>query len=417
MKLTVSVEINDHYENIGILQTKPGIGPTFRYTETWLTNHTGLPLSLSLPANETEYPEKSIKPYFEGLLPEEYARTAIARKLGVSQHSYIKLLAALNDECIGAVMFTNEDNESAPPEPSYEQLSAKGLESLAAREYAIASGISAESRLSLAGAQSKVGLYRDPESGSWFIPHATAPSNCILKPNSSNFPELIDNELFCLQLASACGLPAANAQHASTASPMLIIERYDRGPSAKDASIDGHVRYSRLHQEDFCQALGIPSTLKYEDNASHYASKMAELLRRYSASPVKDISCLFDIFVFNYLIGNCDAHLKNHSIIRNRDWRELRLAPAYDLVSTTAYPELTTSMGIYIGTEKKLERITPECFYELAKEMHVSPRVAKQQISELREKLSCALNSSDVCCHITQTIAEQTSKRITKLRD
>ena len=123
--------------------------------------------------------------------------------MGVSGHGYLKILAALGDECIGAVLVSNEgvkgDDESLSP--YYMPLDEETFESLAAREYAVSSEIAAESRLSLAGSQSKVGLYRDPVDGSWWVPRGTAPSNCIVKPNSSRFAGIVDNELFCLDVA------------------------------------------------------------------------------------------------------------------------------------------------------------------------------------------------------------------------
>lgn len=413
MKLIVRVEIEERYRIVGAMETKPGVGGVFTYDEQWAHNGKGKPLSLSLPLEEQEFPGEAMKRYFEGLLPEEQARKAIARELGVSSRSYIRLLAALNDECIGAVVLSNADQEDADEPPtSYHPLTKERFELLAEQEYSLSSEIAAESRLSLAGSQSKVGLYRDPEDGSWWIPRGTAPSNCIVKPNNSRFEGLVDNELFCLRLAQACGIPAAHAEKARTKSPMLIIKRYDRIPSPSGATIDGHLRFCRLHQEDFCQALGILGEDKYEESPRNYAGKMSDLLLKYSSSPAEDIARLFDMFLLNYFIGNCDAHLKNYSLIRSYDWRSLNLAPAYDLVSTTVYPGLTTAMGIYMRQKKKIERIDRDDLTDLAKTMGINAKAANRQIDAMRERLSNALASVPAEESITQAIATQTTKRI-----
>ena len=105
-------------------------------------------------------------------------------------------------------------------------------------------------------------------------------------------------------------------------------------------------------------------TEKYEVSRRSYARSMADALRRYASNPIEDILRLFDLIAFNFIIGNCDAHLKNYSLMRSDDWRELSLAPAYDLVSTTVYPELTTAMGLYVGEKKRLEAVERADFVE-----------------------------------------------------
>lgn len=416
MKLIVKAEVEEEYRVVGSIETKPGIGGVFSYDESWVNESCGKPLSLSLPVEEREFPDRVLKRYFEGLLPEERARKAIARELGVSSHSYLKLLAALSDECIGAVILSDSDRNAEDAQPAcYRPIDAEFLELLAEREYSLSSEIAAESRLSLAGSQSKVGLYRDPADGSWWIPQGTAPSNCIVKPNNTRFEELVDNELFCLKLANACGMPAAHAEKAPTRAPMLIIDRYDRVPSPSGKKVDSHQRFCRLHQEDFCQALGILGEDKYEESPKNYARKMANLLLKYSSSPAEDIARLFDIFLFNYFIGNCDAHLKNYSLMRSYDWKTLSLAPAYDLVSTTVYPWLTTAMGIYTGRKKKIEIIVYDDFIELAKEMGMTSRTAGKRINAMKERLLAALGTVAVESEIAQSIAQQAVQRVGNL--
>ena len=199
---------------------------------------------------------------------------------------------------------------------------------------------------------------------------------------------------------------------------MLVVERYDRKSCPADAPIDGHVRFRRLHQEDFCQALGMLGTEKYEVSRRSYARSMADALRRYASSPIEDILRLLDLIAFNFIIGNCDAHLKNYSLIRSDDWRELSLAPAYDLVSTTVYPELTTAMGLYVGEKKRLEAVERADFVELGHSMGLSRRAAEMRIDMLRDRVVAAFEAQaadSADSEIARAIACQSKKRIEKL--
>ena len=132
----------------------------------------------------------------------------------------------------------------------------------------------------------------------------------------------------------------------------------------------------RLHQEDFSQALGIPSANKYEKENAGYMRRMFELLRQFSANPIVDQQKLWDIIVFCYLLGNTDAHIKNFSILYGKDLHSIRLAPAYDLVSTTVYESSTREMSFYIGNALLIDEITETSFREAASQIHIGERFA-----------------------------------------
>ena len=185
-------------------------------------------------------------------------------------------------------------------------------------------------RLSLAGAQGKAAVaIRD---GSYLLPVGGSPSTHILKPDSERFPGLVENEFFCMRLAAALGLDVAPVEIAAAGSiRFLQVSRYDRRP-------DGAEGWTRIHQEDFCQALGIAPELKYQNEGGPGFKECFKLIRANSSIPVYDVLKLFDAVVFNFLIGNNDAHGKNFSFLYDGD--ETRLAPLYDLVSTELYPDL-----------------------------------------------------------------------------
>jgi serine/threonine-protein kinase HipA len=203
-------------------------------------------------------------------------------------------------------------------------------------------------RLSLAGAQGKLAL--KIEGGRFFLPIDGAPSSHIIKPGNPHFSGLVENEYFCMRLAAQSGLETAPVEIRTVGSiRVLQVERYDRRRLP-----DG--RLERIHQEDFCQALGIPPELKYQQEGGPNLQRCFELIRSISTIPGPDLLRLFDAVVFNVLIGNNDAHGKNFSFLREQN--SVRLAPFYDLVSTQAYPDLAHEMAMKLGGERDSRRLT-----------------------------------------------------------
>jgi serine/threonine-protein kinase HipA len=148
--------------------------------------------------------------------------------------------------------------------------------------------------------------------------------------------------------------------HSASSSRFLQVERYDRRLLANS-------RIERIHQEDFCQALGVVPELKYEQEGGPNLKKCFALVRAICSVPGPDLLRLFDSVVFNVLIGNCDAHTKNFSLLRDGD--TIRLAPLYDLISTRAYPSLSREMAMKIGGERNPEKLGAKnwpAFYEQA---------------------------------------------------
>ena len=146
------------------------------------------------------------------------------------------------------------------------------------------------------------------------------------------------------------------------------------------------VRPNRLHQEDFAQALGIASSNKYEKAGDHYLAQMFKVLREYSADPVKDQLKLWDRVVFNYLIGNTDAHIKNYSLIYSPDMRSIRLAPAYDIISTLVYESSTSEMSMKIGNAIDIHDVTAESFEQEASEIGLGRSLAMKRYNMMLDR-------------------------------
>ena len=370
---------------VGELQQDDSGQLRFRYAPEWLAQPDAVPLSVSLPLRPEVFPRKQCRPFFAGLLPEEANRALIAKNFGISKNNDFALLDRIGGECAGAVSLMPEGAPPSGSEPgSYDPLDEAALARLLA-ELPKRPLLAGEKglRLSLAGAQNKMAVART-ETG-YALPLNGAPSTHILKPPSPHFAGFIENECFCMKLAAAVGLNVAAVRIAQAQdSPFLEIERYDRRHLS-----DGTVE--RLHQEDFCQALGVVPELKYQAEGGPGLKRCFELVRSVSSVPAVDLLRLFDAVVFNYLIGNSDAHGKNFSLIY--DGREIRLAPLYDLVCTQAYPELSRTMAMKLGGERDPESVGPKNWSKFADEAGLGQPVALRRIQALAQRVLDAVET------------------------
>ena len=415
MRLDVSVEVCGTFERIGQIETLPGSGEVFAYDERWVEEHPGWPLSLSLPIRRERFEKREIRPYFEGLLPEEDARKAIARQIGVSSSSYLKLLRSLGSECIGAVRITDMDDEADSVIPSYAIVGLDSLAQIAEGGYQATASLARQSRLSIAGAQAKTGLYFDTLGGEWYLPKGLAPSTHVIKPENDLFFGLVDNERWCMGLAQECGIVCAHAFEITTPVPLLAIERYDRVFTDDPTLVDNLPVPLRLHQEDLCQALGVRTADKYEERGRQYLPAVFDIIRSHSTDPLEDQERLIDLLAFNCVIGNCDAHLKNYGLMRSGDWRELRLAPAYDLVSTAVYKNLTRVMGMGIGQAHTLDDVSASSFEEMARQVSIAPRLVVGRLRNLVERVHEALRDYPCQTEIEQRCREQCRRGIERM--
>jgi serine/threonine-protein kinase HipA len=343
----------------------------FRYE----TGYRGPAISLSMPVQEAAHPNDLCRAVFGGLLPEGDGRAVIGRNLGISLGNDYALLEALGGDCAGALTIL-EPGEEPPDVPVTRALDASQLDAVLRElpQRPLAADPVEGTRLSLAGAQPKLPVILTDEGVALPLNSAAATTH-ILKPEPERFPGLVDNEAFCMDLARAVGLPAAIAFNRRSISglPFLVVERYDR-----DVTSDP---IRRLHQEDFCQALGRASERKYQADGGPTVVEAVSLLRASSAIPAQDLRTFWRALVFNWLIGNCDAHSKNFSLLY--DVPVPTLAPLYDLVSTTVYPELTTRLAMSIDGARKIEEVTEPAWARLAGESLYSERFAVREVTEL----------------------------------
>lgn len=389
------IEVFAHFHGeehlVGTIDTLPGIGEGFSYAEEWLSAPDAKPISLSLPLHERRYSAREIRPFFEGLLPEGAPRSAVAKQLRISPRSYVKILDALGWECIGAVLLHGADKR---PQAAYIRLDEDQLTEIATTLKDTSAWLSEETRMSLAGAQPKTALYRSNE-GTWFKPIGGAPSTHILKPTHSRFADTSTNEALCTKMALRCGLDAPEVEVVELEGISLLCStRFDRFISNGSPRLNGEIVPTRLHQEDFCQALGLAPETKYEEGHAGYASRMADLIRIHATDPIKDIEKLWNALVFNFVIGNCDAHLKNYALIRSEDWSKLSLAPLYDLMSTTSYKGLSRELAVSIGGVRNIDKVNLDAFAEEAKRLMLPRSWALDQVARIASSAEAALDAA-----------------------
>ncbi|MFN5852071.1 MAG: type II toxin-antitoxin system HipA family toxin, partial [Pirellulaceae bacterium] len=294
------------------------------------------------------------------------------------------LLKAIGGECAGALEISPrcEPTLNAVP-PRYQPVTDEQLTQWSVGTPQAFSNVTGqgEVRLSLAGVQDKLPVYIDDDQ--IFIPVAGSPSTHILKFASSFYSHLPENEAFMALLAKSVGLPVVDVHMRATPKARIaVIQRYDR------VLQDGV--YGRIHQEDFCQALGISPSSKYEKEGGPSLKQCAELIRRRAAFPLLDLNKLLQWAIFNWLTGNADAHGKNLSFLYSQSGAP-SLAPFYDLVCTRNYKNLSRVLAMQIGGTTDPDLIGSQHLEVMAADLKVRPKLVLDVAEALLEKIAGAL--------------------------
>lgn len=355
----------------------------FTYDAGWLGRQNAIPLSASLPLRPEPFDDRAARPFFAGLLPEQQKRDQVARAFGVSARNDFALLDAIGGECAGAVTFMHvgEKPVEQATKLDYRLLDEHELAAVLDKlpERPLLAGDEGI-RLSLAGAQDKLPVF--VADGRVSLTLHGAPSSHILKPAIQRIEDTVHNEGFCLALAKAIGLDAVEAHIRETEGrPYLLVARYDRISGS-----DG--RLQRVHQEDFCQALGIAPEYKYQNEGGPSLLDSFALVRKTTRPAALYLPRLLDYLILNTLIGNHDAHAKNYSLIYGANGTTL--APLYDVLCTAVYPELTPKMAMKIGGYYEFKDVLPRHWERFAKDAGLSAPQVRRRLLELAERLPVA---------------------------
>lgn len=363
----------------------------FAYLDNWRSGRDSYPLSVSMPLVVAEHGHASIEPWLWGLLPEnEAVLTRWGQQFHVSPRNAFALLGAVGEDCAGAVQFVQMDRMDTilgSGADSVDWLTKADLSerlALLRKEGAAGRMQGDTGQFSLAGAQPKTALFFDGER--WGVPSGRTPTTHILKPPLEGLDGHAENEHLCLALASKIGLPAARSKVLRfDGQAVIVVERYDR------ARIGDRVR--RIHQEDLCQALGLPPTKKYQNEGGPSVSAMMGVVRTHSTAPLEDSWTLARALMFNWLICGTDTHAKNFSLLIGAGG-SARLAPLYDVASTLVYDfdPRKLKLATKIGGSYLLEEIGVRQWEKFASEARLPKQDVFSVCREMAETLPAKLS-------------------------
>ncbi len=301
-----------------------------------------------------------------------------------------------------AVVIQPEDDPPprSPTTATAEPLAIDEIESIVRDLRNAPLGAGGRVRISLAGMQEKLVLTRMSD-GRWGRPIDGTPSTHILKPEIAAYPMTVENEAFCMRVAKHLDLLVAGVETTVISNrKLLVVERYDR-----EVAPDGTVQ--RIHQEDFCQAIGIPPEMTYEEDGGPSLSRIAGILATV-ASP-DSLERLLAAVVVNSLLGNGDAHAKNFSLLHERTGA-LRLSPLYDLLSTLHYGD--DHLAMYVDGVHRTSRVTSDRILREATKWGMSAAVASDVIGDLLSRAGDAITAArdeipEIPDELVTTITEQ----------
>jgi serine/threonine-protein kinase HipA len=360
---------------------------TFVYDDDWREAPDAYPLSLSMPLTAREHGRSAVQAFLWGLLPDnELVLSRWATRFQISARNVLALISHVGEDCAGAVQFVTPARLDAIRGGAEDAVDWLDESDIATRLQILRQDHAAwrlprdTGQFSLAGAQPKTALLL--QDNRWGIPSGRIPTTHILKPPTGHFDGHSENEHFGLMLARNLGLPAAQSKVMHFEQEIaVVIERYDRQYDGK--------RIVRIHQEDFCQALGKMPTKKYQNEGGPGPADVLELLRTSSTDREMDVQTFVDSVGFNWLIAGTDAHAKNYSLLLGGGPR-VRLAPLYDVTSILPYDEFDMhklKLAMKVGGEYMLSHIALRQWQKFAREMRLDVDAFIARLASMAEQL------------------------------
>jgi len=336
------------------------------YDPAWRGLAQAWPLSLSLPLVVAEHEHGRVLPWLRGLLPDDPAvLERWGQQFNVSPRDPFALLGAVGEDCAGAVQFVRPQRVAAVLDAKPMTVDWLTRNTMAERLRGLRKDRAAwrlprdAGQCSLAGVTPKTALFFNGQH--WGIPSGRTPTTHILKLPADPAAGLVQNAYLCLALARILGLPTARAHvmrfddHVA-----LTVERYDR--------VRDNGGFRRLHQEDLCQALGLPPAKKNQADGGPTPARMIEIIRAHSGAPHEDAWTFARALMLRWLIASPDGHAKNSALLIGSAGRA-RLAPLYGL--TSALPAVRAdamplALATHIGGDYEIDRITRQHWQKFA---------------------------------------------------
>lgn len=397
----LSVRLNG--QPVGIFEQNIAGDLVFSYIES-----AAQAISLSMPIREEPFKNAICEAFFGGLLPESItAKKIIGKQYGISYNNTFALLKAIGYDCAGAISL----HEINDPILTNKKVLLEGDIVSENNLYNHIKNLPqmplfldiAELRLSLAGAQDKAAVCLI--DGQVAFPNNGCPTTHILKPAVPGFEGIVENEYLCLQTAAQIGLYAAPVEIRQIKDiKYLLIERYDR-------KITNNL-IERIHQEDFCQALSIRSAHKYQNEGGPGIKECFQLIKN-TTQPVNARNMLMAGIIFNFLIGNMDAHGKNFSLLYSNNVIT-NLAPFYDMLCTRFYPAITNKMAMKIGSKYEADRVLPRHWEQLCETIGYSYPAFKRLLIQQGNSILGVLEKNNES-GITKNIITTINKNITRV--
>lgn len=379
---------------VGQLRRERSGAISFNYDASWILWPSAIPVSLSLPVREEAYSGPPVFAVFDNLLPDnQVLRQKIAARARAEGTDAYSLLRAIGHDCVGALQFLPIGADSGPSgaieaDPIDEHTIAEILQNLTAAPLGITEDPSF--RISIAGAQEKTALLFWKKR--WYKPRGTTPTTHILKPsigklqNGIDLTHSVENEYLCLKLLQDLGFPVAKAEMTMFGDRrVLVVERFDRHWTAEH-------RLIRLPQEDCCQALSFPPTLKYEIDGGPQIANILRLLEG-SDDPAGDRRLFLKAMISFWLLGATDGHAKNFSVFLFPQGR-FHLTPLYDVISAQPsvdakqikFSQFALAMSVGMKRRYKIMQIAMRHFDQTAEQAGMGSDV----VESIREEL-CAV--------------------------
>ncbi|WP_026664347.1 HipA domain-containing protein [Butyrivibrio sp. FC2001] len=392
----VYLEIDGSQVKVGVIEGNSSEDASFSYSKEYVARTDSRAISVSLPIQEEPFSPERTKIFFDGLLPEGFMRKSIATNMHFDENDYLSILYNLGKECLGAIRIDESDEEQ---ESGYEAITSMQVEELAAEGTTKSTEIVIKTHLSLTGASGKVGLYYDEKEGRWYLPCGLAPSTHIVKQSHIRLDGIVTNEQLSMLTAHKCGIDIPesfiiNVGQGTDSQVLFATKRYDRIIDETSQLIGNLKRPFRGHQEDFAQAMGVAAFEKYETDGQNYAEKMFEIIRNYARRPLEDQLRLWDRIVFNFVLGNTDAHIKNYSLLYDPHMEGISLAPAYDMISTVIYESATKNMSFNIGGIRNLDSVDEDSFKSLAAKVGIGEKIAMSNYHKVLDRFENAVKES-----------------------
>lgn len=374
-----TAQIGGLFENNGLWQ--------FQYEQSWLQQLLAFSLAPYLPMQTAPHIDNgSYRPvqwFFDNLLPEEQARELLAKYIKVSTEDAFGILEAIGGESAGAI--TLLPPATSLPKGDIAQLSKEDLSKRIQNLPRTPMNRGERKRMSLAGAQHKMLLVCDGDA--LYEPIGHTPSTHILKPEHTSqdiYYFTVRNEYTVMRLAQACGLQVPKVYIDYVPQACYLVERFDRKGALPNIE--------RLHVLDGCQLLGLSAGAKYRKNTIETLLELQKLCRSKGLTALK----LYRWVLFNFLVGNSDAHLKNLSF-RLQQGGDIELLPHYDLLSTIIYAPMGESqqqqLSQPLGEASRFGQVTKDSFIELAMQFGLKPSIAEKEIIKLSRQLNQAMKN------------------------